>query len=402
MIFTTFSPISVTKTVPMNLTTLNRSYYPALDGLRGVAIILVLCCHNFNFIPYFELGWVGVDLFFVLSGFLITDILLKTKESKNFLQNFYIRRILRIFPLYYGALLLFFLLAPFFQYLGVQYSYYQDHQVMSWLHMQNWLYIFNQKPNDFLLLNHFWSLSIEEQFYLVWPFVILTVKNTRRLTQFACGILALCILIRFSSWLYFGNGYTNFYLQYMTRMDGLCIGSLIAIWRCSSYEQTRKKLLRLGSILLGIHLSVMVLAKTVFTGLPHFQFFGYSSIAVVFGIIIFFAIEKRNAVSKLLLENSSLQYIGKISYGLYVYHWPVLILLKLYVLDKLVGIGYSYTAGYIAVSLAGLVIAFLLSIASYHLFEKKMLALKDVITADGFFSRTRKKFLLLFRPASAR
>ncbi|MEI9808490.1 MAG: acyltransferase [Bacteroidota bacterium] len=88
---------------------MNRSYYPALDGLRGIAIILVLCCHNFNFLPHFELGWIGVDLFFVLSGFLITDILLRTKETKNFLQNFYIRRILRIFPLYYGALLLFFL-----------------------------------------------------------------------------------------------------------------------------------------------------------------------------------------------------------------------------------------------------------------------------------------------------
>jgi len=76
----------------MNPATANRSYYPALNGLRGVAIILVLCCHHLRFIPHFEFGWVGVDLFFVLSGFLITDILLKTKENKNFLSNFYIRR----------------------------------------------------------------------------------------------------------------------------------------------------------------------------------------------------------------------------------------------------------------------------------------------------------------------
>ena len=76
-----------------------------------IAILLVICCHNLNFLPYFKLGWVGVDLFFVLSGFLITDILLVTKGSKNFLQNFYIRRILKIFPLYYGILLLFFVIA---------------------------------------------------------------------------------------------------------------------------------------------------------------------------------------------------------------------------------------------------------------------------------------------------
>src|SRR5512144_2577839 len=99
----------------MKPTTSTRSYYPALDGLRGIAIILVICCHNFDFIPYLRFGWIGVDLFFVLSGFLITDILLQTRDDKNYLQNFYLRRILRIFPLYYGVLLLFFALAPALQ-----------------------------------------------------------------------------------------------------------------------------------------------------------------------------------------------------------------------------------------------------------------------------------------------
>src|SRR5258706_12080710 len=147
----------------MNPTTFTRSYYPALDGLRGIAILLVIACHNFNFLPWFEFGWIGVDLFFVLSGFLITDILLSTKASKNFLQNFYIRRILRIFPLYYGVLLLFFILAPAFRNLDVQYDYYHSYQAMSWFHLQNSLYIFHQKPSDFFLLNHFCSLSLEAQ-----------------------------------------------------------------------------------------------------------------------------------------------------------------------------------------------------------------------------------------------
>jgi peptidoglycan/LPS O-acetylase OafA/YrhL len=386
----------------MTPATINRAYYPALDGLRGVAIILVLCRHNLNFIPYFELGWIGVDLFFVLSGFLITDILLRTKESKNFLSNFYIRRILRIFPLYYGVLLLFFLIAPSLQALQVQYHYYQSNQAMSWFHLQNWLYIFHQKPGDYLLLNHFWSLSMEEQFYLVWPFIILAVKDSRWVARIACIILAACIIGRFASWLYYGNGYTNFHFQWMTRFDGLCVGSLIATWRLSSYEQAKKKLLTMAFVLLGTHLIAWVFAKTIFTSFPHFQFFGYSSIAAIFGIIVYVAVEKRTAWSKALIENPVLKYMGKISYGLYVYHWLILVLLKIYGRDTLLSYGYTYHSSNVILSVAGLVIAIMLSIASYHLLEKKILAMKDVITEAGFFARARKKLLLLVKPAGPR
>jgi peptidoglycan/LPS O-acetylase OafA/YrhL len=386
----------------MNPTTSTMSYYPALDGLRGIAILLVLCCHNLNFLPHFEFGWVGVDLFFVLSGFLITDILLKARESKNFLQNFYIRRILKIFPLYYGVLLVFFLVAPFFQNLAVQCNYYNQDQPMSWMHLQNWLYITHQMPTDLMPLGHFWSLSVEEQFYFFWPFVVFVVHSTRHLKHIVYIILITCIASRFSSWLTFGNGYTNFYFQYMTRLDGLCIGSLIAIWRFSSYEQTKKYILRLGFVVLSIQLVLLVLAKTIFTNFPHFKFIGYTSIAAIFGIIIFYAIEKRNAFSKLLLENSFIQYIGKISYGLYVYHWPILVLFKIYLLDKLVIHGYSSNSAYITVSLTALAVTVPVSIASYHLFEKKILALKDVITSEGFFARVWKKLLLFFNTSSAR
>ena len=96
----------------MNPAQPNRQYYPALDGLRGLAILLVLVYHNFGFINYFFFGWLGVDLFFVLSGFLITDILLKTLGKPGYLKNFYGRRLLRIFPLYYLALVLFMFIIP--------------------------------------------------------------------------------------------------------------------------------------------------------------------------------------------------------------------------------------------------------------------------------------------------
>src|SRR5450432_1712008 len=105
----------------------NRSYYPALDGLRGVAILMVVFLHNFGFMNYFFFGWLGVDLFFVLSGFLITDILLKTMGKPNFLRNFYMRRILRIFPLFYLLLVICFFILPNIPSLNFDMSYYTGH-----------------------------------------------------------------------------------------------------------------------------------------------------------------------------------------------------------------------------------------------------------------------------------
>src|SRR5580765_1086061 len=94
--------------------TAKRPHYPALDGLRGLAILLVVFYHNFGFINYSFFGWIGVDLFFVLSGYLITDILLKTVNEPGYLRNFFARRVLRIFPLYYLSLIVFLLILPQF------------------------------------------------------------------------------------------------------------------------------------------------------------------------------------------------------------------------------------------------------------------------------------------------
>ncbi len=385
----------------MNPATLKRSYYPSLDGLRGIAIILVICCHYFDFIPFMAFGWIGVDIFFVLSGFLITDILLTTRNNKNFLQNFYIHRALRIFPLYYGVVLIFFLLSPIFNALSEQYIYYQDHQLFTWLHLQNWLYIIYQKPSDFLLLNHFWSLSVEEQFYLFWPLIILICKSHKKLAAIALFIMAGCILLRFSSWIYYGNGYTNFYFQYMTRLDGLCIGSLIAIWRTIDIGTTRKKVFKLSGLILISHFFVFVLSRTLFPGLPHFSLWGYTSISSLFAVLLIVLLEKNTVATRTIFQNKPLRSIGKISYGLYVFHWPVLVLFKLYLLQAVAA---SALAPYtdLVIAFSALLVALGISALSYHFFEKKILELKGVLTSEGYFSKIRQRILLFFRLVSSR
>jgi len=377
----------------MKSTTLTRSYYPALDGLRGFAIAAVLFHHNLGFLPFPKFGWTGVDLFFVLSGFLITDILLKTKEEKNFLQNFFIRRILRIFPLYYGITILYFILAPSLSQFKDQYSYYYTNQCMLWLHLQNWLYITNPEPNQYTVFSHFWSLSVEEQFYLVWPLIIFASKKLRTLVTILCIILFGCILFRFLSWLYFGNGNTTFHLQYMTRADGLCIGSLIAIWRNTCVQTARKKLFQLCAVLLSLHAITFVLVKTIFTNASHFSIFGFSTVSVILGTLLIFVIEKGNALTKILFENRPIKGLGKISYGLYVFHWPILVLFKIYFVKYTMNLGISNHQSYVVASMAATITAILLSILSYNLFEKKILAFRNVITTDGFIRSLKQKIL---------
>ncbi len=383
----------------MKAATLTRSYYPALDGLRGFAILGVLLQHNFSFLPVPRFGWVGVDLFFVLSGFLITEILLKTKDEKHFLPNFYIRRILRIFPLYYGSLILFFSFAPLISQFKDQYSYYSANQGMLWMHLQNWLYIAKPKLDNHTVFSHFWSLSVEEQFYLVWPLIILGCNKPKRLVALIYIALLGSILFRFGTWSYLGNGDPNFLLQYMTRIDGLCVGSLVAVWRTGSAQGVSRKIVQLGIGFTSLHVAAFLVSKTVFPSIPHFTIFGYTTIAVCFGILLNFLIERRNRLTRFLFENKPIKGLGKISYGVYIYHWPIFVLFKIFVADRILKMG---VAENIAISVAATMLAILVSIVSYNLFERKILALREVLTTENLLKRLRQKLLPLYKSASAK
>src|SRR5438477_4062499 len=206
----------------------NRIYYPLLDGLRGVAITMVLLHHNFGYNSILYMGWLGVDLFFVLSGFLITDILLNSLNEPHYLSKFYMHRVLRILPLYYAFLIISFFALPLINSFHENINYYKDNQLWLWLYCQNWLFIFHSPYGSNMFL-HFWSLAVEEQFYLVWPFIILLIRKPKQLLYILACVLILLFVIRLSLWNYEMENfpYASFYSY--SRFDGICIGSIIAI-----------------------------------------------------------------------------------------------------------------------------------------------------------------------------
>ncbi|MBK8952143.1 MAG: acyltransferase [Chitinophagaceae bacterium] len=191
-------------------------------------MLLVVVYHNFGFINYFFFGWLGVDLFFVLSGFLITNILLNTVGRTGYLKNFYLRRILRIFPLYYLALVLFILITPFF-FSTPDFSYYSENQFFLWTYLQNWLYIF--RITDATSLHHLWSLAVEEQFYLLWPITILLIRKPFYLIILLSIVLSTVIGLRLWAWLNTNANLSYYQLYTFSRIDGICIGSLVALIR---------------------------------------------------------------------------------------------------------------------------------------------------------------------------
>ena len=162
---------------------------PALDGIRGIAVTLVALLH----FGYLNGGWIGVQAFFVLSGFLITGILLADRDAplRAYLRRFYWRRTLRIFPLYYGYLAL---LAVSYALRGVPAEFADDAGAL-FTYTYNFTRATDFTPTPFF--THLWSLAVEEQFYLVWPFLVHALSR-RALVALACALVAMAPAFRFA------------------------------------------------------------------------------------------------------------------------------------------------------------------------------------------------------------
>lgn len=343
------------------------SHIESLDGLRAIAALMVMFFHFFqhlntsnSFILLIKklsgFGQTGVSLFFVLSGFLITRILLKEKESEKYFLNFYVRRSLRIFPLYYLYLILVFFIIPFFENATIQ-SFSQ--QIYHWVYLQDFAITFNWNYSGPI---HFWSLAVEEHFYLFFPLIVYFF-NEKQLIRFLCALVVISVLLRYVLSL---NGYEVFYFTF-TRLDELCLGAFLAIL------ELRGKLTE-ASAKRFIYLSIMMLIPALllwyhFTSESnlYLQTFKYLLISTIYFCLIGFivAVNKQNIFAR-LLSIKPLLFAGKISYGLYVYH----------------GICFAYfskyfQSNYFLINFFGaFTFAFVISSLSFYVFEKHFLKLK--------------------------
>ena len=265
----------------------NKRFYPALDGLRALAVLMVFFEHYESAeFPAFNWGWVGVDVFFVLSGFLITGILYDTRETKHRFRNFYVRRILRIFPLYYGVLLLGVLLTPIFHWLWnpawiLWFCYLGNYSRFIYLHDPLFVrgaieHLVAKSPFHHigaLYLGHFWSLCVEEQFYLVWPFIVFRIRDRVRLRNFCALICGLTLLLRVMCVVFVPNQYLSAELLYRItplRVDALLLGGVVALCLRGPEAEQVQKIVKPILIIFTVGFVIWELTYRAISGGHHF------------------------------------------------------------------------------------------------------------------------------------
>lgn len=329
---------------------------PALDGLRGLAAALVMFLHFTItsevsdplldvYYSIAHLGWSGVDLFFVLSGFLITGILVRNAGRPGYYRNFYMRRVLRIFPLYFAFLLVVLVGLRAFGGLG-QYNWFWlgeprwGDQWWYWLYLSN---VYQTIHGDFqhLFLNVTWSLAIEEHFYLAWPFLVAALA--RRHLAWACGaIVVLCPLLRVGA-LALGIDDHAVYVLTPFRLDGLALGGLLAIgmrdaaWRARLGRFALPVMLGAG----GVIATSTAVARIVFDVPPPFllmhplfQTAGYTAFTLLYGglLVTCLVVGPGNLVHG-FFTSKAMRFLGKYSYALYLFNMPARFIVELTVLD---------------------------------------------------------------------
>jgi len=363
-----------------------RGHVPLLDGVRGLAVLLLLS-HQLvlDVLPdagaptldrlldrLMQPGWIGVQLFFVLSGFLITGVLLDTKGRGGYFRSFYGRRVLRIFPLYYLLLVVLSFVLPRLGHVPLLQA---DPRAMplAWIYLSNWT-LTVPAP-----IGHCWSLAVEEQFYLVWPFVVAAL-SAPRLLRFCFVLAALALGFRIGVWT-LGLSPEIAYQNTFARMDALALGAAGAILLRDPAAVARwAPGLRRALLVAGVAVAIAAFLGLARTG-PVTQIAGYSLLAISFALLIAVGVLEQAAGGGRIsaaLSARPLRLFGKYSYAIYIIHLPLHIFVSKVLLADVVA--FRGEGRHLAIQLAyaivmtGVLLA--LAMLSYHLFEKHFLKLK--------------------------
>jgi peptidoglycan/LPS O-acetylase OafA/YrhL len=391
---------------PMRVAAPAGVYYPALDGLRAIAFLMVFFQHYCS-LPW---GWTGVNIFFVLSGFLITGILWDTREDPHRARNFYLRRTLRIFPLYYGIWLVALLVAPFAHwrwsvywlawplYLGNFLRFLSPTAIVpfSGLYVAGNGFLASASHNVQLHLGHFWSLCVEEQFYLIWPWVVFRVRRRQTLVWICAVVVPLTLIARLAAQHLAPIWMLDWELLYRFtpfQLDSLLLGGLIGLlWRGGHRERIVKAARVVAA--LATALAVVYLARTLHLSDQHWPghyvyppwrlTWGLSFLNVFSAAIILCALQPSTWTSR-ILSLRPLRWIGRISYGAYVLHDLFHSLYTILVFRWIVQLGHSHSAlsnhlkPYVGLLIAaiGLSATLLLAWLSFRFYETPFLRLKD-------------------------
>ena len=367
-----------------------KGHIPALDGLRGLAVAAVFALHyhpneqlGTSVLRVMDhaafLGWAGVSLFFALSGFLITGILWDSLGRAYWWRNFYIRRSLRIFPLYYMVLAAVTAVALAMgsswkatAKIGIDILYLSD---IPWL----WREMFGFPLQSALV--HFWSLAVEEQFYLIWPFLLLALAKNRK------SAMKVCVVIWILSFAFrliaVGSGWSWLWPHHflLSRAGELCAGSFLALALRGAHESIARILRIARWVFWGSFaaLVVLVVARPTLSLMdPLWSTLGIAVFSILFSTLIAQCLEP--GAIRSVFENAVLRWLGKISYGIYVYH------LLLYGVFQWICIRIAPHAppleADVLLAMVGVCGTLMVATLSFYTFERAFLSLKEKMASQ--------------------
>lgn len=381
-----------------------KTRFPAIDGLRALAVTSVFLYHYgggahgglllrvFNIVR--QRGGMGVELFFVISGFLITGILYDTRNDSHFFKRFFARRTVRIFPVFYLVFAVLLLLTPIF------------HYQWRWVHLTFLVYLGNifgnldfsaygltsaNHPSANIMFDHFWSLCVEEQFYLLWPFVVWKVADRVRLLWTAVGLCVFSILLRCAALILIPMQAETWIGRTLPfRLDSLLAGAILAlVLRGPAADRWQRACKWIFLVSAALVLSIFVLSPS--GNSPWFLIPGLTLISTASAGLIGCTLRSGSAAYQIFYFKP-LRILGKYSYGFYVFHllwyWAFLQLLN------------AVAARTHSLMIAGLValplnfcLTFLAAKLSFDLFESRFLVLKRGFEYDSEVSQHKHAFI---------